>query len=91
MKKLSKIRGWFPSDPAINASTKKPKLSTLTKQPTLKDRLVGGLGAAGGGLVIMGIFFSFVSSYPKLADYVLLVLGIPLLVAAILVRRTNKY
>jgi hypothetical protein len=85
------VRGWFPKEPSLplNAETKRPKLST-NRPPTLRERLVGGLGAAGGGLTLMGLVFYFVPAYPKLAVAGLLIVGVPLLSAAFIVRSTYK-
>jgi hypothetical protein len=93
MKKISlleHIRGWFPQETAVETSNYKPKLPSLNKHPTRNDRLVGGLGAAGLGLVLSGIMFSYVPEYPKHAAEILIVVGIPLLVAAILVSIIGK-
>ncbi len=90
-KMLSRIRGWFPADPALTKGNQKTKLSAPKRPPTIRERLVGGLGASGGGLVLMGIIFYFVPSYPKEVDAAVLFAGIPLLVAAFLVWRTYKH
>jgi hypothetical protein len=87
----NRLRGWFPVDPALNAKTQKPKSHSLNKQPTTKDRIVGGLGAAGGMLVLSGIILYFVPMYSRQSDALLLIIGVPLLAAAVLVWRTNKH
>jgi hypothetical protein len=87
----SRIRGWFPANPALTTSSQKTKLPLPKRSPTIQERLVGGLGASGGGLVLIGIVFYFVPAYPKQTDVAVLVAGMPLLVAAFLVRRTYKH
>lgn len=81
------IRGWFPTDPANKSVQIMP---TRKASPTLNDRLVGGLGAAGGTFTFSAIIFSFISEYPKPVANLLFFVGIPLLVAAFLVRRKYK-
>jgi hypothetical protein len=86
------IRGWLPNEPILNTSNGKPKQLSLNKRSTtLRERLVGGLGAVGVGFTFMGGFFYFVPFYPKQAVAVLLIAGVPLLVAAFLVWRTCKH
>jgi uncharacterized membrane protein YccC len=58
--------------------------------PTTRERIVGGLGAAGGGLTLMAVVFYFIPMYPKQADAILLIIGVPLLTAAFIVRSTYK-
>ena len=82
-----RIRGWFPVDPKLNAvevNVEKPK-PARRGPPTVKERLVGGLGAAGGSLTMSGIIMSFVPAYPHQAAALLVILGVPLLAAAFLV------
>jgi len=86
----SKIRGWFPSDPVSGAVTQKPKSPAQKAPPTLNDRLVGGLGAAGGGLILSAIIFSFVPEYPKQVLIFLPIAGVSLLTAACLIWRKDK-
>jgi hypothetical protein len=86
----NRIRGWFPADPALTSS-QKTKLALPKRPPTTRERLVGGLSASGGGLILMGLVFYFVPAYPKQADVAVLFAGTPLLVTAFLVRRTYKH
>jgi hypothetical protein len=72
----------------VSQSTKR---TNPKEQPTSRERIFAGLGAAGGGLTIMGLFFHFIHMYPSQADEVVLIIGVPLLVAAFLVRRTYKH
>ena len=74
---------------ALNMISQKTKRPIQKEPPTISERIFGGLGAAGGGLIVMGIVFHFTPMYPK-PDAVLLIIGIPLLAAALLVRRTYK-
>jgi hypothetical protein len=89
----NRIRGWFPTDPAFrtgNANTEKSNIRIRKGPPTLRERAVGGLGAAGGVLTLSAVVFYFVPIYPKQAVTILLIAGIPLLIAAIIVNRTAK-
>jgi hypothetical protein len=86
----NRIRGWFPADPAFNAGSPKTALKIRKTPPTTRERLVGGLGALGGGLISMGIMFSFVPTYSHQLAFAILITGIPVLAAAVLVGRTNK-
>ena len=88
---FKKLRGWFPSDPALAATNQKTKISNIKQPPTLRERLVGGLGASGFGLILMGVFFYFVPNYPKQANLALILTGATLLLAALFVSRTNKH
>jgi hypothetical protein len=76
---------------ALNIASQKTKQTIQKEPPTTRARIFAGLGAAGGGLTLMGIVFHFTPMYPKQADVVVLIIGIPLLVAAFLVRRTYKH
>ncbi len=88
---LKKLRGWFPADPSITVTSRKTaKMSSKKYPPTLRERIVGALGAAGGGLTLMGLFFYFVPNYPKQANLAVIITGVTLLTAAILVRRSYK-
>ena len=59
--------------------------------PTIRERVFAGLAAAGGGLVGIGVFFYFAPIFPKqMVVITALAIGVPLLVAAFLVRRTPK-
>ncbi len=81
------IRGWVPKEPKLltgNVNTHR-KIS-----PTPMERIVGGLGAAGVGLMLSGITFSFVPTYPHQIAVVMLMAGIPLLIAAVFVSMTYK-
>jgi hypothetical protein len=62
------------------------------KLPSTQERLLGGLGIAGGGLTAMGVVSYFAPFYfPTGKVYVvLLIVGIPLLISAFLSRRTLK-
>jgi hypothetical protein len=84
----SRIRGWFPQEPCLNKGDQKTKLIVPKTPPTIQERLVGGLGAAGGTLIISGIIFSFVPSYPQTLAIAVLITGIPLLITAFLIRWT---
>ncbi len=89
----NRIRGWFPTESALltrNSNIKKSNIKTPKGPPTMRERVIGGLGAAGGGLVGLGIIFYFVPMYPKQFVTILLIVGIPLLAAAIIVSRTTK-
>jgi hypothetical protein len=77
------IRGWFPKEPVL--STGKLKVKKHREPPMLRERLVGGLGAAGGGLTLSGIVMSFVPAYPHQAAVMLSIVGVPLLAAVFLV------
>ena len=75
---------------ALNLANQRTK-PIIQKTPlTFRERVFVGLGFAGGGLILLGIVFHFTPMYPFFADRVVLVIGIPLLVAAFLVRRTYK-
>jgi hypothetical protein len=90
---MNRIRGWFPTESALltcNSNIKKSNIKIPKGPPSMRERVVGGLGAAGGGLVGLGIIFYFVPMYPKQAVAILLIVGIPLLAAAIIVSRTTK-
>ena len=90
---MDKIQGWFPQEPNHpigNVNAKKPKLTIRNGPPTTRERIVGGLGAAGGGLTLMAVVFYFIPVYPKQADAILLIIGVPLLTAAFIVRSTYK-
>ncbi|MCW4000197.1 MAG: hypothetical protein NWE93_08150 [Candidatus Bathyarchaeota archaeon] len=81
------IRGWFPADPKLNAikvNVAKPR-PAIRGPPTVRERLVGGLGAAGGSFTALGVIMSFVPAYPNQVAVLLVVLGVPLLAAAFLV------
>jgi hypothetical protein len=76
---------------AFNMASHRTK-QTIPKEPlTTSERVSAGLGAAGGGLTLLGIAFYFTPMYPRQADVVVLIIGVPLLVAAFLVRRTYKH
>ena len=60
------------------------------KLPSIQERLLAGLGIAGGGLTVMGIVSYFGPVYLKQAYVVLLIVGIPLLVGALASRRILK-
>ncbi|MCW4028064.1 MAG: hypothetical protein NWE92_00245 [Candidatus Bathyarchaeota archaeon] len=90
-KGLNKIKGWFPADPMLNANNRQPKPFLPNKPSSFRERLVGGLGAVGVGFTLLGGFFYFVPFYPKQVVAVLLIAGVPLLVAAFLVWRTYKH
>lgn len=85
-------RGWVPKEITLpaNAHARKTKFTARKRPPTIRERLVGGLGAAGGSLTLSAIIFYFVPVYPKQAVVMLLISGVPLLVAAFLVSRTKK-
>jgi hypothetical protein len=76
---------------ALNMVSQRTKHIIPKEPPTIRERIFGGLGAAGGGLTLMGIVFHFTPMYPKQVDVVVLVIGVPLLVAALLVRTTYKH
>ena len=89
----SRIRGWFPKEPTLQTrslSLKKQKIIMQNGPLTLRERLVGGLGAAGGGTSLLGVFFYFAPTYPKLIATVLIVIGLPLLASAFIVRATYE-
>jgi hypothetical protein len=89
----NRIRGWLPKEPNIaidKVNTKKPKLTIRIKPPTIRERIVGGLGAAGGGLTIIGALFYFISPIPKQFIGIELIIGISLIVIAFFVRSTYK-
>lgn len=86
---LKKIRGWFPQEPALNAGNHKTKYAPQKAPPTLNDRLVSWLSAA-GGLILSAIIFSFVPEYPKQVLIFLPIVGVPLLTAAYLIWRKDK-
>jgi hypothetical protein len=69
-----------------NQTTKRATQKTL---PTLRERLFVGLGAAGGGLTVMGVVFYFVPTHP-FKVYLVVLVGVPLLAAAFLVKKTQK-
>jgi hypothetical protein len=76
---------------AFNMASQRTK-QTIQKEPlTTRERVFAGLGAAGGGFTLLGIAFYFTPMYPRQADVVVLIIGVPLLVAAFLVRRTYKH
>jgi hypothetical protein len=59
--------------------------------PTRPQRLFAGLGAAGGVFIGIGLFFYFVPIFPKsMALSTSLIVGIPLLVAAFIVKAKNR-
>lgn len=66
----TRIRGWLPKEPNLaSGKLRKKKLRIKIrgrKPPTIRDRLVGGLGGGGGALVLMGILnYILFSWYPK--------------------------
>jgi hypothetical protein len=58
------------------------------KLPSTREHLLAGLGIAGGALTVMGIVSYFVSVFLKQVYLVSLIIGIPLLIGALLSRRT---
>jgi hypothetical protein len=62
------------------------------KLPSTQERLLAGLGIAGGGLTVMGIVSYLALFYFPIGQVhvVLLIIGIPLLIGALLSRRTLK-
>lgn len=89
----NRIRGWLPAEPAHrtgNANIEKTKFRIRKGPPTMGERAVGGLGAAGGGLILLASVFYFVPIYPKQAVAIMLIAGIPLLVAAFVIDRITK-
>jgi hypothetical protein len=88
---LKKFRGWFPSEPKFGFSNLNQKRPARNRRsPSDRERLTGGLGAFGGGLVLQGIVFHIVPHYPLTIANVLFIGGIPFLVAAFLVNRKQK-
>jgi hypothetical protein len=86
----NRMHGWLPKEQTLYgvSPNKKSKL-TRKGSPTLKERLVGGLGGGGGTLVASAIiFYFFVPMYPEQVIPIMLIVGIPLLAAALLVRKT---
>jgi hypothetical protein len=76
---------------AFNMVSQRTKRITPNEPPNIRERVFGGLGAAGGGLTLIGIVFHFTPIYPKQAGVVMIVIGVPLIAAALLVRRTYKH
>jgi hypothetical protein len=67
---VSFIRGWLPKEPNSARRTfriKAPAIKLRRRKPlTMRERVVGGLGGAGGALVLMGILnYVLASWYPK--------------------------
>jgi hypothetical protein len=89
------IRGWLPKE--ANLTSAKLRMKELRikfrrrNPPTIRDRLVGGLGGGGGALVLMGILnYVLFSWYPKSFIFVEEVVGSVLLVLAFFVWVTDK-
>lgn len=62
------VRGWLPKEPNSTRKTLRIKAfaKNLRRKPlTMRERVVGGLGGAGGALVLMGILNVLSSRYPK--------------------------
>jgi hypothetical protein len=86
----NRIRGWFPQEPASRvgiANSEKKNIRIRKKPPTMRERAVGGLGAAGGGLVLSAIVFYFVPIYSIQAIAIELIVGIALVAAAFIVTK----
>jgi hypothetical protein len=84
------IRGWFPTEPALRSgrvNSKKSNIRIPKGPPTLKERVVGGLGAAGSGLILLAIVFYFVPIYSRQAIAIELIVGIALVAAAFIVTK----
>ena len=74
----------------LNMNSQGTKLANQ-QPPTFRQRVFAGLGAAGGGLLGIGIFFYFAPVFPKnMAVITTLATGIPLLAAAFIVRAKNR-
>jgi hypothetical protein len=89
------VRGWLPKEP--NLARGKLRMKELRikfwrrKPPTIRDRLVGGLGGGGGALVLIGILnYVLFSRYPQSFIFVEEVIGILLLTIAFFVKVTDK-
>jgi hypothetical protein len=69
----------------------KAKLTTPRRLPSAGERIFAGLASAGGGLTAIGTVFYLLPINPnQLVVTASLTIGVPLLVAAFLVRRTPK-
>lgn len=63
----------------------------LRARASTNERILAGLGIAGGGLIVMGIVSYFTRFFPIGQVYVvLLIIGISLLIGGLLSRRTLK-
>lgn len=90
-----RIYGWLPKEPNFASGKLKTKEHIIKlrrrKPPTIRDRLVGGLGGGGLALVLMGIFFYFLFSwYPKSFILTEELVGTVLLVLAFFIWITGK-
>jgi len=75
---------------ALNMVNQRTKPLIQTEPLTIRERVFTALGVAGGGLILLGVIFYFAPMYPTYSDIIVLVIGIPLVVAAFFVRRTYK-
>jgi hypothetical protein len=70
---------------------KKTELTIQKEPPAIGERVFAGLATGGSGLIGLGIFFFLVPIYPKEEVVIVtLVIGIPLLMAALYVKKTTK-
>ncbi|MGD6811021.1 MAG: hypothetical protein ACQCN3_15110 [Candidatus Bathyarchaeia archaeon] len=75
----------------LNKRNQKIKPIIPTKQLTAREQVFAGLGVAGGGLTVVGIVLHFIPMHLGHLDEAGLFIGVPLLVAAVLVRITYKH
>lgn len=87
----NRIRGWLPKEPNLPTNTLAPKIKVkkLKHPPTGRERLVGGigggLGAAGGALILEAILSHFLTRNTGLLVTFLLIFGAFFIAAAIAV------
>ena len=65
-------------------------MPNFQKTLTTRERLFAGLGIPGVGLILLGVVFYLLPFYTFNHGVIMMGIGIPLLVAAFLVRRTYK-
>jgi hypothetical protein len=92
----SRIRGWFPKEPNFPTNTMTPKIKVKKPKqpPTGRERLVGGLGgglgAAGGSLILEAVLTHFLTLNTGPLVTFLLIFGVFFIAAAIAVIILDK-
>lgn len=92
----NKLRGWLPKEPNLHTNTLAPKIKVKKPKqpPTGRERLVGGLGgglgAAGGSLILEVILTHFLTLNTGTLVTFLLIFGVFFIAAAIAVIVLDK-